>query len=98
MDYYSIADTVLIDKSPIKGIYVVNDTLLLSVGLEPFDSNVCDTFDLAYNPINRKEYPCTLADLSPPFHIYKGSISDTLVVIKNKRVILFRIPKNEEWP
>jgi hypothetical protein len=73
---------------------VINDSLLLDASIRPFDENFCKSIKLRIEPIVTfdGEHVCGLGDLYPPFKIYKPTISDTLSVIKDGKVILFKIP------
>ena len=93
-DCYTTLDTTEIVKDWTRGAYLVNDSLVLTTGCHPFDKSFCNTIDLRIEPIisYHGEHICSLADLYPPFKIYKPRVSDTLIVIKDNKVIFFKIP------
>jgi len=90
----TIIDTTEIVEDWTRGAYVINDSLAITPGCHPFDTSFCSTIDLRIEPIvsYHGKHICTLGDLYPPFKIYKPNVSDTLTVIKNGKVIFFKIP------
>src|SRR5690606_31812599 len=95
----TILDTTLISHDWNRGVYGINDSIILTAGLEPFDKKFCETIPLRYKPLIDPDnlYACTLADLYPPFRIYKPTVSDTLIVImENGTIAFFRIPDLDE--
>lgn len=89
-----LSDTVKIEKDWSRGSYLVQDSLVLSAGLYPFDTAFCNTIKLRTEPIisYQGKHICSIGDLYPPFYICKPNVSDTLIVIKDGKVIYFKIP------
>ena len=90
-------DSLLIQKESDRGAWKVNDSLVLSSGVEPIDKDLCDSIGVRsvtlWTP-SGKERPCDLSDLYPPFKVFKNAESDTLYVIKDSKVLLFQIPEH----
>jgi hypothetical protein len=84
-------DTILVSDDWVRGVYPVNDSLMLTTGMRPYDESVCDTLSSRFNYIG-SEPVCNLGDLYPPFEIYKIESSDTLYVIKDQISMPFRFP------
>ena len=93
-DCETVIDTTLVAEDWDHGAYLIDDSLILTTGCHPFDTNFCNTINLRIEPIIsfHGKHVCSLADLYPPFEIYKPRASDTLVVIKNGKTIFFQIP------
>jgi hypothetical protein len=92
----TILDTTKVIEDWDRGTYLINDSLVLFGGFHPFDTSLCDTIQLRVKPIvsYRGKLVCSLSDLYPPFKIYKAHVSDTLTVIKDGKVIFFKIPSD----
>lgn len=92
IDCKSKIDSISVSKGQNRGMILLKGGLILPARIEPFDQQIClnDFFD----HFDSKNNNCVLGDLSPPYIVKKSAGSDTLVVIKNKFTILFRIPED----
>lgn len=86
-------DTILIRENWNRGYLRVGDSLVIDVSLPAFDDSQCDSLDLMTTPIfrSKKTVECRLGDLYPPYLLTKHFDSDTLIAIKDKRIIYFKI-------
>ena len=88
-------DTFTINEDQNRGAWAIHDTLVLWSAIEPMDVGLCDSIGLRtvtlWTP-SGNERPCDLADLYPPFRIYKNKGSDTLYVFQNGKTLLFQMP------
>ncbi|AWW32498.1 hypothetical protein DN752_21400 [Echinicola strongylocentroti] len=97
VDCQTNLDTTWILNEQERGGWFVNDSLILSAGIQPYDKSLCDSIGIRsltlWTP-SGKSRPCSLGDLFPPFQIYKKAWNDSLFVLQDNMVILFQIPKH----
>lgn len=87
-------DTIWISNEPNHGYYEINDTLTLFSGWPLLDNRLCNTMDHRSEPIwstSNEPYRCSISDLYPPFQVFKRAHSDTIVIIKDGKVIRFKM-------
>lgn len=63
----------------------------LFAGIKPYDMSICDTIEVRLAPYGR-EIDCNISDIYPPFEVYKRANTDSLIVLKDGKKIVFRIP------
>jgi len=87
-------DTIWIRKEHNHGYYEIRDTLTLYAGWPLLDTSLCGMMEHRNEPIwspSETRYECTISDFYPPFQVFKKANSDTLIVIKAGKIILFKM-------
>ena len=87
-------DTIWVKQERQHGYYLINDSLTIYAGWPLLDSSICKTLEHRNKPIwspSEKPYQCSISDLHPPFQVFKRANSDTIYVIKNGKVLRFRM-------
>lgn len=85
-------ELILIKKDAERGGWMLGnkEENFLWAGTKPYDMSICDSIEVRIAPFGR-EVDCNISDIYPPFEVYKRANTDSLIVLKDGKKIVFRI-------